>query len=110
MTTWNTHTGTAAWKHKVEIGDILWEPFDTYEEYRDALVDRFRQNPAILEDGDNGEELAGLLEELADTTSPEEFDYVWDSIYDLADDRKWLWIETVYNPRHRKDGEDEEEG
>ncbi len=36
----------------------------------------------------------GVLEELADTSNADEFDSVWDVIYDLADSGQWLWIDT----------------
>jgi len=91
-----THTGTAAWKHKISVRDIFKDDGGTFQQRRDQIVQRFQRAKTVLADGDNGEELAALIEELADSESSEEFNWVWDSIYDLADDggRKWLWIET----------------
>ena len=91
-------TGTmrgAQWKHKVDVSDVFGPYADLpFEQRRDAVVLKLRQSPATS-DGLEGEEFILLLEDLADTPNEDEFDDVWDSIYNLADTGKWLWIETL---------------
>lgn len=83
-----------AWKHKIRIGDVLNNDDMTFEEKRSEFVKRFCASPAA-KDGIHGEELMLLVEELADTTGNDEFNQVWDAIYDLADDGRWLWMEPT---------------
>ncbi len=82
-----------AWKHRVNMKD-QFEDDGVFETKRDEVVKRLRESPAT-KDGEQGEELTQLLEELADTSNADEFDTVWDVIYDLADDGHWLWIDTI---------------
>lgn len=89
----NTYTGTAEWKHKVDVGKIFQDDELTFHEKRDKVVEVLRASSAI-KDGEPGEELAELVEELSETEDIDEFDWVWGAIYDLADHRKWLWINT----------------
>ena len=80
------------WKHRVDMKSEF-EDDGVFETKRDEVVKRLRESPAS-KDGINGEELTLLLEELADTSNADEFDSVWDVIYDLADSGQWLWIDT----------------
>lgn len=80
------------WKHKVRTGDVFANDELSFEERRDELVRRLRMSPAAI-DGINGEELVALLEEAAETKTTDDFDSVWDDIYDLCDGGQWLWLE-----------------
>lgn len=91
----STYTGTAAWKHKVDVSDIFRNEDLYFEQRRDQIVERLRKSRAIKEETDNGQELELLVDELAETDDVPYFDMVWHAIYDLADDRKWLWINTI---------------
>ena len=83
----------AGWKHRVDVKSGF-EDDGVFEHKRDEVVKRLRESPAS-KDGANGEELTFLLEQLEETATPDEFDSVWDEIYDLADGGQWLWIDTI---------------
>lgn len=92
----NTYTGTAHWKHRVDVSDVFHDEDLTFEDRRDIIVARFRESEAIQDlTDDNGPELALLVDELAEVDTFSYFDMVWHAIYDLADNRKWLWISTI---------------
>ena len=79
------------WTHQIDLSSI-WRNDDlTFEEKRDQIVAEFRASPFIA-DGENGMELSILVDELAEMDTEEDFNYVWDTIYDMADFNKWLWI------------------
>jgi hypothetical protein len=82
--------GRPIWDRKIQLRDIFHNDELTFEQRRDAIVRRIESSgwPG------RSETLAMLLEELADVVDAEEFDGVWDAIYDEADvDR--VWISTV---------------
>lgn len=83
------------WKAKLRIGDVFHNDGLSFEQRRDAIVRRFR---ALLQAGDVSQDSFGLsiselVDELAETENPDEFDWVWDEIYDWADTER-VWIET----------------
>lgn len=79
------------WDHTVKIADVFHDDDLAFDVKRDLIVARFaRLKQKFPEDWD----LELLLDELSDTTGDEEFDDVWESLYDWADDNR-VWIETV---------------
>lgn len=87
----NTHTGTAEWKHKIHIGDIQQNDDLTWEQSRDLIVERILASEAI-NDGNEGQQLASLTDDLKRATDLEWAHAIFDLIYDLADTGKWLWL------------------
>lgn len=84
--------GRPIWDVTLYLGDVFHNEDLTFEEKRDEIVQRI-QNSGWLEATDS-DTFAELVEELGDTDDVEEFDQVWDLIYDQANlDR--VWIETV---------------
>jgi hypothetical protein len=80
------------WLHKVRLKDVFHNDDLSFEERRDETVRRFNlvRRHHFPEDLD----LELLLEELAEAPDPDEFDIVWDSIYDWCDDYR-VWVETI---------------
>ena len=78
------------WKHTVNLADVFHNDELTFERSRDRIVGILRGHRWAKDN----HLLVDLLEELADTTTVDEFNEVWDVIYDEADyDR--VWIRTI---------------
>lgn len=77
------------WVCKIDVSDVFCNEDMTYEERRDAIVQRFQNHPQLKLD----EELMDLVGELAHQEDPDEFNFVWDEIYDWAD-TNLTWIGT----------------
>ena len=81
--------GQPIWRHKIDLRHVFREERLTFEQRRDAIVRRLRTsawavgNPEVLE----------LADELADTADGDQFDQVWDAVYDQADEDR-VWIAT----------------
>lgn len=82
--------GRPIWAHRINLADVFRNDELSFEQRRDALVRRIRKSPWAKDNYSLGE----MLDELADGTTVEDFDYVWDAIYDEAD-RDRVWIATV---------------
>lgn len=80
----------ADWKYNINLKDVFHNDQLTFEQSRDAIVSRLRRSAWFKSKGEF-DDLPQLVEELADTTDVNEFDEVWDSIYNEADaDRAWI--------------------
>jgi hypothetical protein len=80
---WDLTLDVSPWFHNEEL---------TFEQRRDAITNKIRKSPWP----DNNEEISEILEELAEVETPEEFDAIWDDLYDIADlyqDYR-VWIKT----------------
>lgn len=83
------------WKAKIDIKD-LW---DKVSEYEITLTDFTKQVAAKLRalkgrpwlDSNEIEELANELISAGETEDKDEFDYIWNDVYDWAD-RNSVWI------------------
>lgn len=79
---------TNTWLLTVNLADVFRNEELTFEERRDAIVQRIRASGWITEDDYS---LDNLVEELGDAEDTDEFDAVWDVLYDHADaDRVWI--------------------
>lgn len=82
------------WVLTVDVTDVFHDEEKPYEERRDAIVGRLRESAWLdLRDpeGFERENLENLFDELSETADVDEFDSVWDAIYDEADyDRVWI--------------------
>lgn len=80
------------WKYTLKLKDVFHNDQLTFIESRDAIVKRLR-NSAWFKGKPDTDDLPQLVTELSETTDEQEFDEVWDAIYDEADADK-VWIET----------------
>ncbi len=82
--------GLPVWDRRVDVRDVFRNENLTFEQRRDAIVRRIRNSGWTIEPGST---LDHVVEELGDTEDTDEFDAVWDVIYDYADTDR-VWIET----------------
>lgn len=84
----------STWKHKLELSDLFHNEQFSFEQRRDAIVERIKAQPwyAPAERGDD-DELWWIIDELADTDNADYFDKVWDAFYDWADSVR-VWVNT----------------
>jgi len=82
---------SGAWRYVVRIADIYEMEAHPFEQKRDLVVERVKASDAMA-DEEFGETLTELIEELGVTDDPDEFDSVMDSIWDLGDTGKFLWL------------------
>ena len=73
------------WRQKIYLGDLFNNNLP-FEERRDRIVERMKEV-------DGNKYLDVILEDLANSGSSEEFDSLWDEVYDWADINK-VWIDT----------------
>ncbi len=78
-----------AWKYTINISDVWKNENLTFPERRDAIAARIRKS-RWHEDNSN---VQYLVDELADSETPDEFDGPWSQIYDEADADR-IWIKT----------------
>lgn len=76
------------WKEQIDLHEPLTNDGLSFTERRDTIVARIKASCWFAnDDGD----LSILLEDIAATENEDDFNDVWDDIYDLADtDRVWL--------------------
>lgn len=82
----------ANWLEKIDLSD-LWGNLDTvpFPELRDAIVDRITESRWYQ----NGSRPRGIVRKLLLTETVNQFDAVFNELYDAADDDK-IWIETSF--------------
>lgn len=77
------------WTYTIRLGDVWRNPTMTFEERRDKIVARL-QASRWLREADSCV-IHNLVEELGGAPDADEFDAVWDVIYDEANaDRAWI--------------------
>lgn len=85
-------TGRAVWDLTLDVS--LWYHNEelTFEQRRDAIVRKIRNSPWPA----HNEELEEILAELAEVRDEDEFNFIWDDLYDIADldPRYRVWIKT----------------
>ena len=75
------------WDSQINLGDLFHNDDLTFEQRRDGIVARVRATRWARD----SYTVTELLDELGDTTDVDEFDEVWNLIYDEADyDRVWI--------------------
>lgn len=76
------------WTYTIRLKDVFHNDAMTFEQRRDAIVARLRNSQWYAE---IDSVLRDHVDELAETTDTDGFDYVWNKIYDEADaDRAWI--------------------
>ena len=82
--------GKPIWDRKIQLGDVFHNEGMTFEQRRDAIATRLRGSK-WYEGSDEYAEIRTLVDDLTDALDADQFDAVWDAIYDEADyDRVWI--------------------
>jgi hypothetical protein len=84
--------GKPIWDRKIRLADVFHAGHLTFERRRDLIAARLRAS-AWLTGRDEFDDLVLLVDDLAEAEDADEFDAVWDAIYDAADEDR-VWIET----------------
>lgn len=80
------------WRERIELGNVFHDDSMEFNQRRDTIIDRIRKSRWFTSSSDESF-LTNIVDELANTQSEQEFNYVWNDVYDQADlDR--VWIET----------------
>jgi hypothetical protein len=80
--------GKQHWELTIDVSDVFHD--DVFLVARDGVVQKIRES-GWLSWYEEYDELPQLVEELSETENGDEFDCVWDNIYDIADfDRVWI--------------------
>jgi bifunctional DNA-binding transcriptional regulator/antitoxin component of YhaV-PrlF toxin-antitoxin module len=88
----------ANWVIKLDVADI-WEKYqddEDFDEFKEALIPRLEDKVEEVVDelGDGvGMEFEDMIEEIKNADDVEEFDYVWQDMYDWAD-ANMVWLGT----------------
>lgn len=80
------------WKKHVDVSQWFHDDALSVADKAKAITDHLR--PLIGDD----EDAAELLDELAHQDDADEFDYVWNDLYDWADANR-VWINTIVSMR-----------
>jgi hypothetical protein len=85
-------TGRPAWDLTLDVSPWYHNEELTFEQRRDAIVRKIRNSPWPK----HNEELEEILAELAEVRDEDEFNFIWDDLYDIADlDPHYrVWIKT----------------
>jgi hypothetical protein len=75
--------GKRVWAHTINLRGLMVDETKTFDERRDALVDILNASTWV-KNQDEFSELAGLIEKMGDAETAEQFDHIWDLIYDEA--------------------------
>lgn len=82
--------GKPTWKHKIRV---FLADLETFEQRRDAWANTLRAS-SWIKSMDEFDEVRDAIEELAETSDPNEFDHILSEIYDAADiDRTWINVQ-----------------
>jgi hypothetical protein len=81
------------WNKTVDVSSVFHNDDMSFIERRDAIVKKFRDAWPVSFTEDESLEINDILDELEETEDVEEFNSVWDEVYDWADYRK-VWIKT----------------
>lgn len=82
--------GLPVWERRLNFADVVHNEALSFEQRRDAIVDRLRHS-AWFAGRDEFDELVEAVDNLARADDADEFDGWWDEIYDVADyDRVWI--------------------
>lgn len=89
--------GLPVWAHTINLKGVFHNETLTFKQRRDQIVGILRASDWLTDT--TGSlfhlwDLNELVDDLAATTTLDEFDVVWDAIYDEADDDR-VWIKTA---------------
>lgn len=75
------------WQKTIDLVDVWNSTELSFAEKRDIVVERVRKSGWPNENS----VLSGLLDQMTDLDDVQEFDFLWDQVYDEADwDRVWI--------------------
>jgi hypothetical protein len=82
--------GQPVWNRKINLADVFHNEDMTFEQRRDAIAARLRGSK-WYSGSDEDAEIRILVDDLGDAVDTDQFDAVWDAIYDETDyDRVWI--------------------
>lgn len=81
------------WKHRLNLSDIFHSDELTFEEIRDTVVARLKRSSFFREVTANDYGFDDLVDELGDAETVGQFDFIWNIVYDYADEYD-CWITT----------------
>lgn len=81
------------WAHTLNLSDIFHSDAYTYHQRRDIIVRRIRAAGWFKSAAADGEDIGYLVDDLATSVTPADFDTVWDDIYDWCDEQR-VWVNT----------------
>jgi hypothetical protein len=83
--------GHSIWTYEVDVSGPWRDEMLTFEERRNAIIAILRKHPWINQDNWHGWDLQDLVEELTTADTEDDFNEIWDALYDEADyDRVWI--------------------
>ena len=88
----------ANWIIKLDLSDI-WNKYqddEDYDEFKEALIPALEAKVEEVVDklGDDvGMEFEDIIEEIRNADDEEEFDYIWQDLYDWGDENM-VWLGT----------------
>jgi len=85
--------GKPVWSETVKVGDIFHNPELSFEQQRDQVCFRFRQS-RWMRRAPECEPIHEYIDELGDTEDQQEFNEVFQSVYDEADYAR-IWIDHI---------------
>lgn len=83
----------AVWFETIDFSDFWHSSSISFEGKRDMAVERLRDS--IWLRYSEGEPVVDVVNQLAETTTPESFSVVMDELYDYADADR-VWIGTMF--------------
>lgn len=82
------------WFETINLSEV-WDKdrFNTFEDHRDAIVSKLKESFWYKASDEACEDLAWLVDELGDVENYSDFNFVFNRIYDVADEDR-VWIDT----------------
>lgn len=80
------------WKHKLNLADVFHNEDLAFEEIRDIVVSRIKAS-SFYREAKESMDFEGIVDELGEAETVDQFDFIWDAVYDYADDYD-CWIIT----------------
>jgi hypothetical protein len=81
------------WRHHIWLGDVFHDDSLSFEERRDAIVARLREDTWIADHDSPPFKARQAIGKMSDAEESDAFDAAWDLMYDWADQNK-CWIDT----------------
>lgn len=82
------------WKHRLNLSDVFHNDDLEFEEIRDQTVARLKASSFYREVVSERFGFEDLADELGDTETVGQFDFIWNIVYDYADNYD-CWISTT---------------
>jgi len=80
------------WREVIHLGDVFHNDDMTFEQRRDAIVERIKSSH-WYQQYDGNQKLGFIMDDLEEAEDVDWFDEVWNDFYDIAD-QELIWIDT----------------